>query len=822
MSDTSGAALSMPRGGAVSGGAADISFNCASPDFTSPGGNATPADDSLSWSSGSGALTASGSDYSSYGYTEDYDLQLPAAGGDTLNWLAASGAGSVNGGTTESWSYAGSGSYAQPLPGGSGMVQGSYAASGGQTFSLDYEASATLAPGQTAWSYTNDGGSLSASSWNDSSYSGSGSDSCVYATSYGGNTYTPPGSDSTPITVPITWNVSTSYASVAESGGENDQSGYEVPLTMVSGNWQAGGGTYSSSNETMSDYSYEGGGAFADGLPSDEIPTPSQATTWWKLAVTSDADVVTRSRTTNYNTANPSTATTTNFGDGANGGMASETSYLFGSLLCQTSDSWAPISPTEFEQSGSRVGYCALRSQRRRPRSARLCVGRLHAPAGGAADGTGRRPDGGGEHAPLALGKRLGAGERCPVAARVSAPMLGNGGAGLFGAPGGEPASVVLGLWPAILPDVWAMTCTPAIAPRTPLADGNAPARALSLPRRSRGADAALGANNVANVYPVTRSPQLADYALNGVSAGGGSPANTDADSYLGLLGLDAGWDNGEGDDADDDSGDDADGLAAGPMAAAAAETPASGAETFNSQGQLATLTNADGGATSFSYATSGSLASLTDPDGNTTSWTYNSQNQVTQETNSLGNSDSLAYNSAGQLVGYTDADGNVRTYQYDSAGHVATETLYASAADEAAGNAEDTLNFAYDSAGNLVSESDDSASDTYAYDSQNRLTSATEAEADTPTVVITYTYSGTSTEPSGVSVTIGGVADYEDSYSYNSAGQLTQIVRTAADPSGGDAVAETVDMAYNCLRPTADDRPLPGRPTGRGGRLQL
>ena len=135
----------------------------------------------------------------------------------------------------------------------------------------------------------------------------------------------------------------------------------------------------------------------------------------------------------------------------------------------------------------------------------------------------------------------------------------------------------------------------------------------------------------------------------------------------------------------------------------------------------------------------------------------------------------------------------------YDTAGHVVTETLYDTAADANAGqNAEDTLHYAYDTSGNLTSESDDCSSDTYTYDSQNRLTSATETSVDSPTVVLTYQYSAAGTQPTGVSATIDGVADYQDAYSYNSQGQLTTITRTAA-PSGGDAVAdETVDLTYN------------------------
>ncbi len=233
----------------------------------------------------------------------------------------------------------------------------------------------------------------------------------------------------------------------------------------------------------------------------------------------------------------------------------------------------------------------------------------------------------------------------------------------------------------------------------------------------------------------------------------------------------------------------------------------------LNGQGRLTALSDADGDTTRFGYDSSGNLTSLTDPDRNTTTWSYNGQNQVTQETVSSplpsGEDEgsgsapftataTFGYNSSSQLVSYTDMDGGVRTYQYDSAGHVISETLYPTAADATAGqNAEDTLHYGYDNSGNLTSESDDSSSDTYTYDGQNRLTSASETSVDSPTVVLTYEYSGASTQPSGVSATIDGVADYQDAYTYNAQGELTEIVRSGV--SGGDAVAdETVDLTYN------------------------
>ena len=171
------------------------------------------------------------------------------------------------------------------------------------------------------------------------------------------------------------------------------------------------------------------------------------------------------------------------------------------------------------------------------------------------------------------------------------------------------------------------------------------------------------------------------------------------------------------------------------------------------------------------------------------------------EQTDSLGSS-YYVYNSAGELSRYTDADGRVTTYQYNPQGELTQETWYADAADANVGqNVEDTFYYTYNSAGQMTSESDNTSSDTYAYDPEGRLVTATETATGAPTVVLTYGYpadsSSLTTQPSSLSASIDGTPDFLDTFQYNSAGQLTQIDR-AAQP-GGDAVANVqVDLTYN------------------------
>ncbi len=362
--------------------------------------------------------------------------------------------------------------------------------------------------------------------------------------------------------------------------------------------------------------------------------------------------------------------------------------------------------------------------------------------------------------------------------------------------PGGAGVTLLLSATPGSLAGIapspvlvgaeWGMAFTPQTAPQTAFAVGNTAGAAAGFTSETMvGAGGVFGGNNVAVVVPVTRAGAVVNYGDYGVSAG--NPAEGG-----GVSGDDD--DEGESDDASAGLGGDSADFASLGSQSQGGIAPVTSAI----QAHPVSLTDADGGVTNFAYNSSSDLTSLTDPDGTTTTWTLNSQNDVTQETDGQGNSTSFTYNSSNQLTSYTDADGNVRTYQYDSAGQVITETLYATAADAVAGqNAEDTLHYSYDSSGNMTSESDDDSSDTYTYDSQNRLTSVTETSVDAPTVVLTYQYAATGTQPTGVSATIDGVADYQDAYTYNSQGQLTAITRTGQ--SGGDAVAdETIDLTYN------------------------
>jgi len=79
---------------------------------------------------------------------------------------------------------------------------------------------------------------------------------------------------------------------------------------------------------------------------------------------------------------------------------------------------------------------------------------------------------------------------------------------------------------------------------------------------------------------------------------------------------------------------------------------------------------------------------------------------------------------------------------------------------------AEETICYSYDSAGRMLSEADDTSSIQYAYSDAGQILQITQSSDLAPTVVFAYAYNDAGL-CSSVAVSIDGVADYVDDYSY-------------------------------------------------------
>lgn len=95
---------------------------------------------------------------------------------------------------------------------------------------------------------------------------------------------------------------------------------------------------------------------------------------------------------------------------------------------------------------------------------------------------------------------------------------------------------------------------------------------------------------------------------------------------------------------------------------------------TFNSSGQLTTITDLNGYATNLTYS-SGLLTTVTDPAGRTLTFTYDGSNRIHTVTDGLPRTVTYTYDGSGNLATVTDVDGRVWTYGYDAAHRLTTLT---------------------------------------------------------------------------------------------------------------------------------------------------
>jgi RHS repeat-associated protein len=169
---------------------------------------------------------------------------------------------------------------------------------------------------------------------------------------------------------------------------------------------------------------------------------------------------------------------------------------------------------------------------------------------------------------------------------------------------------------------------------------------------------------------------------------------------------------------------------------------------------------------TTMTYNTDGTVATSTDANGHETTYGYTAHNltTVTPPSGSGLNPIHLSYDSANRVAEISTvsgATGHEVDYTYDDFDRI-TQSVYKNAA----GTTEATIGYSYDNDGNLLSRTDSSGTTSYVYDGLNRLTSETPPDGQTDT----YTYDPASnlTELTDW----GGAVSYE----YDKANQLTSI----------------------------------------------
>ena len=205
---------------------------------------------------------------------------------------------------------------------------------------------------------------------------------------------------------------------------------------------------------------------------------------------------------------------------------------------------------------------------------------------------------------------------------------------------------------------------------------------------------------------------------------------------------------------------------------------------TYTPAGLVASITDAQGNITTFTYDARGNRLTSADALNETTTYTYDVMNRLTKITAPDGSTTQFAYDYRGRRISVTDANGKTTAYQYDDAdrlvavtdpaGHL---TVYGYDTENNLVNITDALSratgFAYDSMGRVTQVMFPSGlSESYTYDAVNNLLSKTDRKGQT----INYTYDFLNRLTSKAYPNSTAV-----NYTYDLDSRLTQV----ADPSG-------------------------------------
>jgi RHS repeat-associated protein len=228
---------------------------------------------------------------------------------------------------------------------------------------------------------------------------------------------------------------------------------------------------------------------------------------------------------------------------------------------------------------------------------------------------------------------------------------------------------------------------------------------------------------------------------------------------------------------------------------------------TYDLLNRLSTVADPLQGLTRFTYDANGNLLTVQDPLGQTTTHTYNSLNRLATRTDPLNRTESFAYDLAGNLSSTTDRKNQTTTYTYDALNRRTAEQ-----------SPSGTLTFTYDAVGNLLTATDPGTGTvTRTYEARNQVASET-----TPQGSLAYTY-----DLAGRRQTLQATGLPAVTYGYDANSRLTGITQdtqTATlgyDPANrrtilalpnGITVAYTYDEASRLISQTYTG---PGGPLG-------
>ena len=225
---------------------------------------------------------------------------------------------------------------------------------------------------------------------------------------------------------------------------------------------------------------------------------------------------------------------------------------------------------------------------------------------------------------------------------------------------------------------------------------------------------------------------------------------------------------------------------------------------SYDAAGRVVSQTNALNHTETYSYAAgSKQPTSLVDGNGNPLTYSYESQGKVTNIGYADGSSERFTYNSTNQLISKVERSGDTFSYSYTARGLLASKSgrdfsesysydsrdrLIGVSRSTPGGGASRTMAYSYDSGGNIAQISQGGKSISYSYDSQGRRSSYT--TSDGATVRYSYDSSGR----------LSGLLDGSDQslvgYQYDAAGRLSRETN-----GNGTATSYSYDAAGQLLR---------------------
>lgn len=206
---------------------------------------------------------------------------------------------------------------------------------------------------------------------------------------------------------------------------------------------------------------------------------------------------------------------------------------------------------------------------------------------------------------------------------------------------------------------------------------------------------------------------------------------------------------------------------------------PMSGVWTssYDSAGNLLTITDALSHTETLTYGSHGQILTVTDPRSNATTLTYDTNGSLTRVTDALSHQTNIAYDTRGRVTGVTNALNQTTAYEFDLAGRPKKITFPDS----------NFVSATYDLAGRRTKTTDARGNDTnFAYDAAYRLTSVTNAA----NAVTSYAYDAMS-NVTGVTDAINRTTNF----TYDDFNRLTRITYPEAT-SGAGHLHE--DIAYD------------------------